>query len=420
MTEGVERAVSGPTQSGATIAEQIEIENIKLERSKLALDVRLKRKELKTRQSDTWKHAFANPLMLAIVGGSLTLLTSVVTNYLTDSATRDADERKSTHAREAEDRALQSDLIETFLSTPDSKIARDNLTFLIESGLIPDHEKRIKEYLSNNSKTIPKLGAGLATTAPYPACPSIELGKVVSADARAPLGVSLHFATNRVDPNSYGGWSAQLKGAVHDANAMQQLAARLGYRTNIFIDAMARSDCLAFALSAMSAQLKSGDSLLLTMAGNGAQSPFVSENEPDKALEAWMLYDKRVDSNELYARLAMFAPGVIVIVVEDTSYAAALRAPKGATGTGPQIFVLAGTKESQFAMETTSGNGVFTAALLSVWDDGKFQGSYQQLINAIQEKMPTTQSPQLYAYGPRSTDGSLQPFRITRQTSQKD
>lgn len=420
MTKAVEHAASGPTQSGSTLAVQIELENIKLERSKLALDVRIKRKELNARQSDTWKHTFANPLVLAIVGGSLTLLTSVVTNYLTDSATRDADERKSTQAREAEARALQSDLIKTFLKTPDSKTARDNLTFLIESGLIPDHEKRIKEYLSSNSKTIPKLGAGPATAAPYPACPSIELGEEASADSREPLGVSLHFATNLIDPNSYGGWAGQLKDAVSDANAMQQLAAKLGYRTNILTDAMARSDCLASALSVMSAQLKTGDSLLLTMSGNGTQTPYISENEPDESLEAWMLYDKRVDSNELYARLAMFAPGVTVIVVEDTSHAAALRPPKGATGTGPQIFVLAGTRENQFAVETRAArNGAFTAALLSVWNEGSFQGSYQELINAIQAKMPPTQTPKLYAYGPRSTDKSIQPFRIARPTQKE-
>ena len=417
MTEAIEHAATGPTQSGSTVTEQIELENIKLERSKLALDVRIKRRELEVHQSKTWKQTLANPLMLAIVGGSLTLLTSIVTNYLTASATRDADERKATQAREAEARALQSDLIKTFLKTPDSKTARDNLTFLIESGLIPDHEKRIKEYLSSNSKTVPKLGDASAPAVPYPACPPIDLGKEASADAREPLGVSLHFATNRVDPNSYGGWAGELLGPVPDANAMQKLAAKLGYRTNILIDAVARSDCLASALAVMSAQLKPGDSLLLTMSGHGGQVPDASGNEPDKSLETWVLYDKQMDANELYVRLAKFAAGVTVIVVEDASHAAALRPPRRATGTGPQVFVLAGTQENQVAMDAeVGGNGAFTVALLSVWNDGKFQGSYQDLIDAIQAKLPPTQRPQLYAYGPRSTDKSLQPFRIARPT----
>lgn len=417
MTEAVEHAASESTQTGATLKGQIELGNIKLERSKLALDVRIKRRELDAHHSKTWRQALANPLMLAIVGGSLTLLTSIVTNYLTASATRDADERKGMQAREAEARALQSDLIKTFLKTPDSKTARDNLTFLIESGLIPDHEKRIKEYLASNSKTIPKLGDGSAPAAPYPPCPVIDLGKEASAGDRESLGVSLHFATNRVDPNSYGGWDAQLPNTVSDANAMQRLAAKLGYHTNILSDATSRSDCLASALTVLSAQLKAGDSLLLTLSGHGGQIPDISGNEPDNRLETWALYDKQVDANELYARLAHFSSGVTVIVVEDASHAAVLRPPKGASAASPQVFVLAGTQEDQVAMDAENrGNGAFTAALLSAWNDGKFKGSYHDLINAIQAKLPSTQKPQLYAYGPRSTDKSLQPFRIVSPT----
>lgn len=153
--------------------------------------------------------------------------------------------------------------------------------------------------------------------------------------------------------------------------------------------------------------------LLLTISGHGAQVADPTGNEPDKKLEAWALYDKQIDANELYARLAKFAPGVTVIVVEDVSFAAALRPPRDAALTGPQIFVVAGTQENQVAMDAGGGpNGAFTAALLSVWADGKFLGSYQDLIGAIQARLPTEQKPQLYAYGPRSADKSLRPFRI--------
>jgi len=393
--------------------EEIDREKMRLERAKLALEVRLKRRELQRHAAKSWKQALTNPLMLAIVGGSLTLLTSIVTNFLSTSATRDADERKAKQSREAEARSLQSDLIKTFLRTPDSKTARDNLTFLIESGLIPDHEERIKTYLESNSKTVPKLGDGTAAAAPYPACPPMDLGSSPGTERQGPLGVSLHLATNRVDPNSYGGWDGALQGAVPDANAMQALAAKLGYRTNSLIDAVARSDCLASALAVTAGKLRSGDTFLLTMSGHGTRVPDTTGNEPDKRLETWALFDKQVDANELYARLAKFAAGVTVIVVEDSSYAAALRPPRGAEASAARLIVLAGTQENQVAMDSGSGrNGAFTAALLATWNEGKFQGSYQQLVTAIQAKLPKDQRPQLYSYGSGSLE-ALKPFRIS-------
>ncbi|WP_415760623.1 hypothetical protein [Pseudomonas sp. LT1P18] len=42
MTEAIEHATSGLTQSGSTLEEQTELKNIKLERSTLALDVGIK------------------------------------------------------------------------------------------------------------------------------------------------------------------------------------------------------------------------------------------------------------------------------------------------------------------------------------------------------------------------------------------
>jgi caspase domain-containing protein len=401
--------------STTTFRESLELEKIRLERTKLALDVRLQRRELAARHARSWLSAISNPLTLAIVGGSLTLFTSVVTNYLTANATREADERRASQARDAGSAALQSDLIKEFLKTSDAKTARDNLTFLIDAGLIPDHEKRIKKYLANDEKAVPKLGDGATSRTSYPAC--TPASSVRPSDALQPLGVSIHVATNRVDPNAYGGMEYKLLNAVLDANSMQQLASRLGYRTSVLLDSFARSDCLSGAIAAAAQQLRAGDTFMLTISGIGSQTPDATGAEPDKYTETLALYDRFVSANELYEWLSKFAPGVTLIVVEDTSHAASLRPPRGAPARPGVMWVLAGAKENQLAYDSVdnSRNGAFTAALLSVWNDGAFRGSYGDLIAATQKKMSPMQTPQLYVYGASADDASRRPFNLGHQ-----
>jgi Caspase domain len=401
--------------------QQLELSRLRLERSRLALEVRLKKRELQHHSTKTWRSALANPLVLAIVGGSITLLTSIITNFLSSSATRESDERRATLARDAEARALQSDLIKTFLKTQDSKTARDNLTFLIESGLIPEHEQRITAYLDRNAKAVPKLGEATTAASSYPGCTALDMG----GNASGPVGVSIHLATNRLDPGAYGGWNGQLENAVPDANAMQKLAAKLGYRTNLYIDALARSDCLASALKSAATRLDAGDSLLLTLSGHGGQIPDPSNQEPDKKIETWVLHDKQLSAYELHAMLARFKPGVTIVVVQDISYAAPLRAPKGAPELAASLFVLAGSKEGEVAFDGTgtgtgTGNGAFTGALLSTWNNGQFSGSYADLMAAVRSKMPAkqAQTPQLYLYGPARTARVGKPFALTERSGQ--
>ncbi len=386
---------------------------LRLERTKLAIETRLKRRELNANPEKTWRAALSNPLVLAIVGGSLTLLTSMVTNFLTANATRDADERRASQTREGEARALQSELIKTFLKTQDSKIARDNLTFLIESGLIPDHEKRIKEYLASNQKAIPKLSESAAPQQVYPPCAPVDMGP--AEDGNGVIGVSIHLGTNRVNPNSYGGWEGPLQAPVADAKAMQKLAAALGYRTNLHIDALVRSDCLASALALAASRLRSGDSLLLTMSGHGGQIPDTSGVEEDKKLETWVLFDKQVDANELYYMFAKFKAGVTVIVVVDADHGAVYRRPKGAGELTATVVALVAAKENQTALDGAQ-NGAFTEALLKAWNNGKFSGDYAGLIAAVRREMPESQSPQLYVFGANPQAQTLKPFRISQRS----
>jgi hypothetical protein len=400
---------------------RLELARLQLERSKLALDIRLRRRELRLHAAKTFRDAVANPLVLAIVGGSITLLTSIVTNYLTASANREADDRRAQQVRDAEGRALQSELIKTFLKTQDSKTARDNLTFLIESGLIPDHEARIKEYLASNTKAAPKIADSPAASVTYPECPKLDPGR--AADDQGATGtavaVSLHLGTNRLNPAAYGGWDGQIIGAVPDANAMHKLATGLGFRAHLFVDAQARADCLVASLATLAATLRSGDSLMITLSGHGAQMPDGSGNEPDKKIETWMLFDKQLSATELFDAFARFRPGVTLLVVQDTSHPAAFRVPPRGKDLAANLVVLAGAQENQVAMDGAK-NGAFTTALLEAWNDGRFNGTYQDLVAAIRRKMPASQEPQLYTRGPDAGLAQRSAFRWSNPASGTD
>ena len=270
-------------------------------------------------------------------------------------------------------------------------------------------ERRLSEL---TDQPIPKLGAVAAADAGYSPCAPLNAGATQPRTTGQVLGVSLHFATNRVNPKAYKGWSGELATPVLDAHAMQQIAARLGYRTNLYLDNHARSDCLAAALKDAAATLRSGDSLLLTMSGHGSQAPDKSGAEPDKKIGTWVLFDNQVLATDIYDLFTKLEAGVTVIVVEDISYAAAFRRPRGSPELAATLLVLAGTRENQTAMDG-QGNGAFTSALLSVWNNGQFSGSYFDLIEGVKKRMPSSQVPQLYVYGDSQAVMAWKPFRLS-------
>jgi V8-like Glu-specific endopeptidase len=176
MTEA--RRVTGPTpKEGKTAAPKIpaaipedntddlerehlslEQQRLRLERQKLAIESRLKRQELSARQGKTWKELFANPLTLAIVGGFVTLMTTIVSNHYTQTANIAAEELRARLARESSQQELQAELIKKFVESPKTETVRENLRFLVDAGLLPDYAKNIQSYLVANPETAPQVG----------------------------------------------------------------------------------------------------------------------------------------------------------------------------------------------------------------------------------------------------------------------
>jgi len=95
---------------------------------------------------------------VAIVGGILTLLTTVVTNFLTAQANREAEQQRALLARESAQQTLQADLIKKFVEGPRPENVRENLRFLVDSGLIPDYAVSIQNYLASHPYSAPQVG----------------------------------------------------------------------------------------------------------------------------------------------------------------------------------------------------------------------------------------------------------------------
>lgn len=74
--------------------------------------------------------------------------------------------------------------------------------------------------------------------------------------------------------------------------------------------------------------------------------------------------------------------------------------------------LISACQDNQVAMDGRK-NGLFTEALLRVWDKGRFAGGYHHFRNAIAGAMPPTQSPKYAIVGHRERDFEHQkPFSI--------
>ena len=268
-------------------------------------------------------------------------------------------------------------------------------------------------------------------------------------------GISLHIGLNFVDPDHYQGWDGELGGCEADANDMVALAERQGFATSKILTADATADLVSGAISAAARRLSAGDIFFLTYSGHGSQVPDVTSDEDDHLDETWVLYDRQLIDDELWALYATFQPGVRIVVLSDSCHSGTVtRAARyretylphtaaiGAAGEakpdqiktknlpydierktymahrklyndiqtslppggankadiGADILLISGCADNQLSGDTPE-NGIFTGNLKRVWQDGSFEGSYRDLYAELSNLMPASQSPNYYRVG---------------------
>jgi hypothetical protein len=280
-------------------------------------------------------------------------------------------------------------------------------------------------------------------------------------------GVSIHIGLNRVDPQHYQGWSGDLQACEADANDMAMLAEKCHYQEpKRLLTRDATVAKVTQALTAAADFLRSGDILFLTYSGHGGQVVDGNSDEPDRRDETWVLYDRQLVDDELYALYGKFEPGVRILVLSDSCHSGTVtrlmpallnpdvleerfggadeqQVERGSrampvevvdkvykahkdlydglqqsvpalddTDIQASVLLISGCQDNQLSADGVR-NGLFTATLLNVWNDGKFQGRYRGFHKKIVGQMPPDQSPNLSLVGaPNPAFTRQRPFTI--------
>lgn len=264
-------------------------------------------------------------------------------------------------------------------------------------------------------------------------------------------GRSLHIGVDRVDPTQYAGWSGVTRAAEADALAMASVAKSCGFAADILTNETATREALRTKLDLAARTLASGDILLLSFAGHGGEVPDPRGDTATGMARTWALHDGQWLDSESLDAWHTFSDGVRVVLLVDASQPGtvtrmALSQQGIATGL-PELSPESGEVRARFippdvALRTYRQNkrfyvdlstairrhteeppltiraimacqdnqvalegnqhGLFTAALLYVWNEGAFRGTYRKLHNALVRRMPATQTPNHFVRGPRN------------------
>jgi hypothetical protein len=266
-------------------------------------------------------------------------------------------------------------------------------------------------------------------------------------------GISLHIGLNRVDPAHYEGWDGTLNACEADARDMQALAKSSKFKPMpLLLTAQATAKAVSAAIKKAAKTLVKGDIFFMTYSGHGGQVRDTNGDEDDDRMdETWVLFDRQLVDDELYALWGGFKAGVRIVVFSDSCHSGSVvrLAPPMISG-GPRerlmprqvgekveaahqalyrgiqaahpgaekatvkasILLISGCMDNQTSLDGEH-NGAFTEMLLKVWNGGKFRGSYRRFRDTIVSRMPASQSPNYFFVGaPDRAFEAQRPFKI--------
>jgi hypothetical protein len=275
-------------------------------------------------------------------------------------------------------------------------------------------------------------------------------------------GLALTIGLNAVDPRHYEGWSGELNACEADADDIKNVARSQKFKVQTLLTKQATRSGVLGSIARATKVLKAGDIFVLTYSGHGGQVPDRNGDEPDGQDETWCLYDGELIDDEIYAALGRFARGVRVLVLSDSChsgsvtkamyYAARAAASAGMGAGAPKVryramprevalrtyrahramydkrqmsvkpdaenairastILISGCQDNQLSQDGDF-NGLFTANLLRVWNEGHFRGDYRDFHRTIRRNMPPDQTPNFFTTGAESRAFEKQsPFTV--------
>ncbi len=288
-----------------------------------------------------------------------------------------------------------------------------------------------------------------------------------------PRARSLHIGLNLVSADAYEGWEGPLAACEFDAHDMAAIAQAAGMKSTVLLTKQGTRAAVLGKIRSAARELKSGDLFFMTFSGHGGQVADVSGDEPDKKDETWCLYDGQLIDDELYWELSKLRQGVRVLVLSDSCHSGTVSRdgppPPPPPGTRnklmpdavagrvyrahqsmydklqrevaraagdrvdpdvalanvavsgrltaivkhfrPAVLLISGCQDNQTALDGDH-NGAFTEALLKVWNNGAFSGSYASFHARIRARLPASQTPNLFALGPAAAFLTQRPFSV--------
>src|SRR3954466_8232093 len=122
--------------------------------------------------------------------------------------------------------------------------------------------------------------------------------------------ISVHIGLNAVDPAQYEGWDGELSACEFDAKDMAAIAKQQKFTTSTtLLTKKATSKAVVDAITGAAKNLRVGGLFLLTYSGHGGQVPDENHDEDDRMDETWVLYDRMLIDDELYALWRKFKAG---------------------------------------------------------------------------------------------------------------
>jgi len=223
-------------------------------------------------------------------------------------------------------------------------------------------------------------------------------------------GISIHIGLNRVNPSHYQGWDGKLKGCENDAHAMEAIASKQKFATSLLLNEQATAESVKAAIAGAAGKLKAATSCSSPYSGHGGQVPDPTEEGEEGYDETWVLYDRQLIDDELYALWGQFESGVRIFMLSDSCHSGtslardflasplfagvpatnlpvpranadggprphlrgkqgALRPARGGqpqgdrVGIGASVILISGCQDNQVSQDGPK-NGVFTGALL--------------------------------------------------------
>jgi len=275
-------------------------------------------------------------------------------------------------------------------------------------------------------------------------------------------GRGITIGVNSIDPLHYG-TDGSLMSCENDAKAIASLAEKKGFVVKTLLTKDAIRNSVISEIKRASNELTTGDIFLCYYSGHGGQLPDKNDDELEGYDQTWCLHDAQLVDDELYSLFAGFSDKVRILVISDSCHSGSvtkravfnpildtnqtniskdgiqykflprkfvyetyeknkdfydeiinnINFRKAISEVKAPSLLLAACQDNQYA-RAGMDLSLYTDKFLKVWDDGKFEGTYDTFHYKVQNIiMLADQSPNYFPFGQNYANFESQtPFTI--------